>query len=63
MTPEDKAKIIYDGYYMLFIEYGIEEISISLLAKKCSLQAVDLLIKHDGSSKYLKNVKECLNKY
>ena len=63
MTPEDKAKIIYDGYYMLFIEYGIEEISISLLAKKCSIQAVDLLIKHDGSSKYLKNIKECLNKY
>lgn len=63
MTPEDKAKMIYDGYYMLFIEYGIEEISISLLAKKCSLKAVDLLIKHDGSSKYLKNVEECLNKY
>ncbi len=63
MTPEDKAKIIYDGYYMLFFHHKIDDVLISLLAKKCSIQAVDLLIKHDGSSKYLKNVKECLNKY
>ena len=63
MTAEDKAKMIYNEYYMLFFEYEFEEILISILSKKASLLAIDLIIKHDGSSKYLINVKDCLNKY
>ena len=63
MTAEDKAKMIYNEYYMLFFEYEFEEITISVMAKKASLIAVDLIIKHDGSSNYLMNVKDCLSKY
>ena len=47
MTPEDKAKELFDKYYQNILTYGEElsqEITISLLTKKSALIAVQEIL-------------------
>jgi len=48
MNREDKAKSIYNDYYLMILENGkglSQEITISILAKKSALIAVNEIIK------------------
>jgi hypothetical protein len=43
MTPQEKAKELFDKYYIICQEYT-EEIQCSIQAKQCALIAVDMVI-------------------
>jgi hypothetical protein len=48
MNPENKAKSIYNDYYLMILAHGeglSQEITISILAKKSALIAVNEIIK------------------
>ena len=48
MNHKDKAKSIYNDYYLMILAYGkglSQEITISILAKKSALIAVNEIIK------------------
>jgi hypothetical protein len=46
MTPKEKAKELFDKYYIVCQEYT-EEIQCSIQAKECALIAVDLRLNGD----------------
>jgi len=46
MTPKEKAKKLFDKYYIVCQEYT-EEIQCSIQAKECALIAVDLRLNGD----------------
>ena len=43
MTPKEKAKELFDKFYIVCQEYT-EEIQCSIQAKKCALECVDIII-------------------
>jgi hypothetical protein len=43
MTPQEKAKELFDKYYIICQEYT-EEIQCSIQAKQCALITVDMVI-------------------
>ena len=48
MSPKEKALLIYGDYYLMILQYGkdlSQEITISILAQKCSIIAVNEIIK------------------
>lgn len=47
MNPKEKALLIYGDYYLSILQYGkdlSQEITISILAQKCSIIAVDRIL-------------------
>ena len=47
MNPKDKALLIYGDYYLMILQYGkdlSQEITISVLAQKCSIIAIDRIL-------------------
>ena len=47
-TPQEKAKELFDHYYIMIQEVGGElgqEILVSILARQCALYSVGLLVK------------------
>jgi hypothetical protein len=60
MTPKEKAKKLFDRYYIVCQEYT-EEIQCSIQAKECALIAVDellTLITYQPSIDYYLEVKQ-----
>ena len=56
MTPAEKANQIYNKYYTLLFQYGIEEFTISILAKKSALIAIS-----DHNGEYWQEVRKNIN--
>jgi hypothetical protein len=64
MTPELKAKELFDKYYFICQEFT-EEIQCSIQAKQCALISVDEIISEAGDEytiKWFKKVKQEINK-
>ena len=61
MNHKDKAKSIYNDYYLMILAYGkglSQEITISILAKKSALIAVNrILFELPKDYKYWEKVK------
>jgi hypothetical protein len=61
MNPQEKAKSIYNDYYLMILATGEElsqEITISILAKKSALIAVNRIIFESAEiDKYWEKVK------
>ncbi len=71
-TPKEKAKQLFDHYYILIQDIGEElgqEILVSILAEQCSLIAVDEILeiksvdKDFDLSNYWQEVKEEINNH
>ena len=66
MKPQDKAKSIYNDYYLMILATGkglSQEITISILAKKSALIAVNRIIFESAEiDKYWKQVKQEIEK-
>ena len=66
-SPKEKAKELFDQYYMLIFNIGEDlanEIIISILAKQCSLIAVKQILDNDLNSEvyfYWEEVEEEIN--
>ena len=57
MNPKEKALLIYGDYYLSILQYGkdlSQEITISLLAQKCSIIAVNRILFELAEIDYIK---------
>lgn len=62
MSPQEKAKELFDKYYIICQEYT-EEIQCSIQAKQCALILVHEIIPRIGAySNYWQEVKQELHK-
>lgn len=52
MTPTEKAKELYDKFYLLAFEYGVEEINTSVFAQKAALEVADSHLYSENDSPF-----------